>query len=47
METVRLSDVAEANEAETIADALDIHYIEGCAMLKSCDACDKIVERSR
>ena len=46
-EIVKLSDVAGANEAETISDALDIHYIEGCRMLTSCEACDKIVEKTR
>ena len=46
-ETIKLSDVAGANEAETISDALDIHYIEACAMLTSCEACDKIVEKAR
>ena len=37
-------DVAGATEAETISDALDIHYIESCKMLTSCVACDKVVE---
>ena len=46
-DTVQLSDVAGAAEAETIADALDIHYIEACKMLTSCSACDKIVEINR
>ncbi len=35
-EVVRMQDVAGATEAETIADALDIHYIESCKMLTSC-----------
>ena len=44
---VKLSDVLGANDAESISDALDIHYIEGCAMLTSCEACDKVVEKIR
>lgn len=32
---------------ETLADALDIHYIESCKMLTSCSACDKIIEIAR
>ena len=46
-DTVQLSDVAGAAEAETIADALDIHYIEACKMLTSCSDCDKIIEITR
>ena len=46
-ESVRLSDVAGAAEAETLADALDIHYIESCKMLTSCSGCDKIIEINR
>ena len=42
-----MQDVAGATEAETIADALDIHYIESCKMLSSCQACDKIIEKTR
>lgn len=48
-EIVRLSDVAAGGvtDAETIADALDIHYIDSCKMLTSCNACDKVIEINR
>ena len=36
-----------AGEAETMGDALDIHYIESCKMLTSCSGCDKIIEINR
>ena len=42
-----MSEVVGATDADTIADALDIHYIESCAMLSSCSQCDKIIEKSR
>ena len=42
-----MDDVVGANDAETVADALDIHYIESCKMLTSCTACDKIIEKNR
>lgn len=45
--TVRLSDFVGGQDVETIADALDIHYIESCSMLMSCQACEKIIEKSR
>ena len=45
-ENVTLTDVVGAVDAETINDALDIHYIEACKMLTSCVACDKVVEIS-
>ena len=48
-EIVGLSDIVDngATEAETIADAMDIHYIDSCKMLTSCNACDKVIEINR
>ena len=34
-------------EHYTVDDALDIHYIDACKMLTSCEACNKIVEVSK
>ena len=49
-EIVRLSEVGEGRvteNADTIADAMDIHYIDSCKMLTSCNACDKVIEINR
>ena len=36
-----------SKESQTVEDALDLHYIESCKMLTSCEACNKIIEVSK
>ena len=43
----RITSDPDNEECQTVDDALDLHYIESCKMLTSCEACNKIIEISK
>ena len=44
---LRVSCDPNSEDKQTVDDALDIHYIDSCKMLTSCEACNKIIEVSK